>query len=386
MYRVHLAYCENKIVHHTFVTRGYFKFPFVGINDAQIGQIRTHAAHRNKGLASYILHKIICSSDDSVHRFFYVCEGSNVASRRLAESVGFACETSAKRTGISGLRRYALIAENIQDYSTVTERPGSDATREQVERLVQRYRFAADFTYGKDILEIACGTGIGLAYIAKEAKSAVGVDIDVKNIGFAADTYGSSEGGSKQQDFGSLAKLSLGPTHRLDFRTMDAHALQFPNNCFDIVLLFEAIYYLRDPALFVSEAHRVMRDDGMLIIGSVNKEWASYHPSPFAYRYFAASELYSMLHGIFRDVSVYAGFEENKDKFVMNVLKRWAIRLSLIPSTLEGRAKLKRIFLGRMSPLPQELSGVLDLYAPPSVIPHDIPCQAYKIIYAIAKK
>ncbi len=57
------------------------------------------------------------------------------------------------------------------DYTTVIELPGNRFTQEQSERMFHRYCFAAHFSTGKDILEVACGTGQGLDYLAKGEKS-----------------------------------------------------------------------------------------------------------------------------------------------------------------------------------------------------------------------
>lgn len=48
------------------------------------------------------------------------------------------------------------------DYSTVTELPGGNATKEQLARMFHRYCFAANFCRGKDVLEVACGAGQGV--------------------------------------------------------------------------------------------------------------------------------------------------------------------------------------------------------------------------------
>src|SRR3954470_7406348 len=48
------------------------------------------------------------------------------------------------------------------DYSTVTEVAGDRASSAQLERIFGRYYFASDFCAGKDVLEIACGTGQGI--------------------------------------------------------------------------------------------------------------------------------------------------------------------------------------------------------------------------------
>ena len=61
-----------------------------------------------------------------------------------------------------------------QTYTTVTELPGSGATSEQLAMLYARYALAAGFSRGKDVVEVACGPGIGLGYLARWARRVVG--------------------------------------------------------------------------------------------------------------------------------------------------------------------------------------------------------------------
>jgi len=56
------------------------------------------------------------------------------------------------------------------DYTTVTEMPGLKASREQLAMLYTRYAFAAKFCDGKDVLEVGCGAGQGLGYLATKAR------------------------------------------------------------------------------------------------------------------------------------------------------------------------------------------------------------------------
>ena len=112
----------------------------------------------------------------------------------------------------------------MADYTIVTELPGYKAPREQRERLLQRYHFAAQFCTDKDILEVACGGGQGLGYLAHTANRVVGTDIDENNLQFARDNYNQRE------------NITVTP--------MDAEKLEFDDQKFDVVILYEAIYYL----------------------------------------------------------------------------------------------------------------------------------------------
>lgn len=67
-----------------------------------------------------------------------------------------------------------------ENYTKVTELPDYKITREQLARLYQRYRFALKFCKDKEVLEVACGGGMGLGYLASVSKKVVGGDIDKK--------------------------------------------------------------------------------------------------------------------------------------------------------------------------------------------------------------
>ena len=64
----------------------------------------------------------------------------------------------------------------MSNYYEITETPGLKATQEQIARIYHRYHFARQFAKGKDVLEVACRSGIGLGYIAKVANKLVGGD------------------------------------------------------------------------------------------------------------------------------------------------------------------------------------------------------------------
>ncbi|GAB5045789.1 class I SAM-dependent methyltransferase [Thermodesulfovibrio sp. TK110] len=253
------------------------------------------------------------------------------------------------------------------DYFQITEHPGLKATKEQVERIYHRYHFARKFAKGKDVLEVACGSGIGLGYLQEVANSVTGGDIDEKNIEIARKYY----------------------KDRIKVEIMDAHSLPFPENSFDLVLLYEAIYYLKEPQSFIKEASRVLRDEGVLIICTVNKDWEDFHPSPYTYNYFSVPELYEALKNEFREIEMYGAFKVEykgmKDK-VVSLIKRLAVNFNLIPGSLSARAYLKRIFMGKLLPIPEELKeGMCEYYEPVPISLHK-KCEEFKIIYAVAKK
>jgi len=123
----------------------------------------------------------------------------------------------------------------------------------------------------KDVLEVACGAGVGIGSIAAVARHVVGGDIDVVNCEIARETY---------KDRPEVEILEL-----------DAEKMPFPSASFDLLLLFEALYYLNSPQKFFQEARRLLRPGGKLLISSVNCRWSGFNPSPFSTKYFDAAEL-----------------------------------------------------------------------------------------------
>ena len=253
------------------------------------------------------------------------------------------------------------------DYTTVTELPGNRATKEQLERLYHRYRFAFEFCKGKDVLEVACGAGMGLGYLAKAANRVVGGDIDEKILDIALNTY-------------------HGRTD-IEILRLDAQYLPFRDSSFDVVLVYEAIYYFSKAEKFISEVHRVLRKGGLLIVAMVNKDWSEFNPSPFGTRYFSAPELYKLFGKQFHTVEIYGAFPTSsntlKDKLI-SLIRKVSVTFHLIPKTMKGKEHFKRLFYGKLIPIPAEVANGNSEYVPATTIPVNTSSSQYKIIYAVA--
>ena len=213
---------------------------------------------------------------------------------------------------------------------------------------------------------MACGAGQVLGYLAKKTRTVVGGDYTDNLLT-----------GAKKYYNGRVPLLRL-----------DAHALPFRDSSFDMVLLYEAIYYLANPEHFLDECRRVLREKGMLLLCTVNKEWSDFNPSPFSTRYFSARELSELLrkHG-FR-VELQGAFPVKKDSandHVVSFLKRLAVALHLIPRTMKGKELLKRLFLGSLAPLPAEVHEGMAGYTPPVAISETEACPRFKILFALSQ-
>jgi ubiquinone/menaquinone biosynthesis C-methylase UbiE len=97
------------------------------------------------------------------------------------------------------------------------------------------------------VLEIGCGTGIISLGIAPFVESVVATDISPQMIAVAE---------SKAQSM-SISNV--------DFRVCDGYALPYDDQSFDVVLLFNMLHCVKEPAALLREAHRLLKPSGHLI-------------------------------------------------------------------------------------------------------------------------
>jgi hypothetical protein len=125
-----------------------------------------------------------------------------------------------------------------------------------------------------------------------------------------------------------------------------------------------------------------------LLIATVNKDWPEFNPSPFRARYFSVPELGKLLHETRFNVEFYGAFSalpKGVRGKTIATLKKIAVALHLIPKTMKGKEFLKRIFFGKLIPLPSEITDGMAEFNPPIPIPNDCPNFDYKVIYAVAR-
>jgi ubiquinone/menaquinone biosynthesis C-methylase UbiE len=150
------------------------------------------------------------------------------------------------------------------------------------------YRFVSQFVRDRVVLDVGCGTGYGGQYLMhKGARCVHGIDYSTEAVAYARNKF---------------------QTPHLIFHRMDAHKLSFPDDAFDVVISSENLEHLRDPRRNLAEIRRVLRDGGLLILGTPNKEIASpdtdRSSNPFHVREYTFEELESMLKEHFRSTYI----------------------------------------------------------------------------------
>lgn len=258
------------------------------------------------------------------------------------------------------------MTRSVIDYSTVTEVPGNQVTAEALDMLWTRYAFAATYCEEKAVLEVACGAGQGLAYLATKSRRVVAGDYTEALVQVA---HG-------------------GGASRIPLVRFDGQWLPFQDGAFDAIVLFEAIYYLESLERFLAECQRVLRPGGVVVISSVNSRWSDFNPSPFSTRYLVADELRALMaaHGF--TPNVFGGFPMapvSGRTTLVSWLKRTAVALGLIPRTMAGKTLLKRLFLGRLHEFPSTIREGRARYRAPVVLPAGAPDARFKVIYAVGR-
>ena len=226
----------------------------------------------------------------------------------------------------------------MHDFISVTEVSGERVSAEQVERLRSRYCWAARYCAGKNVLEVACGSGQGLGLINSSSKSLVAGDYSPVVLQTAIDYYNS----------------------RIPLKLFDAQEVPFDDNSFDVIIIFEAIYYLADVGKFFEECKRVLKPRGQILISMPNKSLSDFNPSPYSHTYFDISELTLILKAHDFESEFFGYLSVNNisvKQRLFRPIKKLAVKLGLVPKTMSGKRLLKRIVFGRLIEMPSEVKA-----------------------------
>jgi len=252
----------------------------------------------------------------------------------------------------------------IYDFLSVTELAGDDVTIEQVDRLCHRYFWAGAYCRGKDVLEVACGTAQGAGYLAGLARSYRAGDYSEKIIRIASSHYG----------------------ERIRIDRFDAQQMPFENSSFDVLVLFEAIYYLPSAERFVAECRRVLRPGGKVLVATANKDLYDFNPSPHSFIYYGVPDM----NDLFRRYGFASSFFGNTPvdalswrQRILRPVKKFVANSGLMPGTMAGKKMLKRLVFGSLVPMPAEIVAGMVPYVDPVPIPADRPDRKHKVLYCV---
>jgi len=120
-----------------------------------------------------------------------------------------------------------------------------------------RYVFAMHpFCTHKLVLDAAAGTFYGTQILSWAATHVWGIDIEPAAIEYGMEMY---------------------QTDNMTPVVGDVTKMPFPDKMFDVVVSFETIEHLKEPAKFVDEVWRVLTDDGVFIVSAPEQSGSAWH-------------------------------------------------------------------------------------------------------------
>jgi len=256
----------------------------------------------------------------------------------------------------------------MKDCTFQAESPGHLVTPEQLDMIYARYQLAGQYANGKEVLEVACGPGLGLGYLQSKGAKVLGLDISKDNIKRLKNHY----------------------ANRTDiyWETLDIEGFPIVVDTCDTLLCLEAIYYFDKPINFLDACYRRLKPEGTIIISLPNKNAPGFIPSPLANWYPDAEVLgYTLKAMGWVSVNIYGGFPIKAESLhkVIPIGSKWLGRIpggKLIKNYLNKRVFGRTIKL-ESEILPEVVDSTNYHFEP---IPKGINNPRYKILYAVCKK
>lgn len=183
----------------------------------------------------------------------------------------------------------------------------------------------------------------------------------------------------------AIARRHYGP--RFNFEQFDAQCIPRGDAAVDVIVIFEAIYYIPDSERFFAECRRVLRPGGTLLIATANKDLFDFNPSPNSYRYLGVVELEQSLarHGFSTEFWGDTPLEElSARQRVLRPVKALASKLGLIPKSMNGKKLLKRLVFGGLVKMPAEIVSDTAPRLTPTRLANGIPDLRHKVIFCAA--
>jgi SAM-dependent methyltransferase len=257
-------------------------------------------------------------------------------------------------------------------YEDVTWTTGIPVSAENASQIYSRYCLAGSRAAGKRVLELGCGAGQGFGLIGRDARLLIGADYSTALLQSARRHYGT----------------------RVPLLRLSAERLPFADASFDLVVFFEATYYVPDMERAFDEIARVLASSGDVLFANHNPEQPGFIRSPHSRHYHSADEFRAALQRRGFSVRVEGTFPvsahdlKGGGRMVASLVsgaRTLLERVHLVPRTLRGRAYLKRLVYGRLREVPPELH---DGFAPiePSVEVPPGPLRGYRAFYVIGTR
>lgn len=261
---------------------------------------------------------------------------------------------------------------NSTPFEQLSEGAGVPVTDEAAIMIATRYAVAAEMAAGRRTLELACAAGHGLGMLAKTAQSLVGADINAP----------------------MLARAQAHYRGRVPLVRTSATSLPFADASFDFVLCLEASYYIPDFEKCLDEIGRITAPGACVLFVNANPERPDFIRSPYSRHYHSADEFRELLtaRGWVAEASAAypleppnRGVSGRLSSGLRSTGRRLLESLHLVPRTLAGRARLKRLLGRRLRQMPAEID---ETFAPRAAVNPVAagPVSGFQVIFVVGRR
>ena len=165
----------------------------------------------------------------------------------------------------------------------------ADLLNEHLARYLFAKHFIARMPQPASVLDAGCGSGYGSAELAKTGASVTGADVSGEAVAYAREHFGAQG---------------------IRFVEAPCESLPFEPESFDLVTAFEVIEHLERWQELLTEANRVLKPGGVLLVSTPNRDYYTESrgeagPNPFHVHEFDYPEFQEALIAVFPHVRVW---------------------------------------------------------------------------------
>jgi SAM-dependent methyltransferase len=249
-----------------------------------------------------------------------------------------------------------------------TERPGFLLSEDAKQIIQHRYDRARKLAEGKSVLEVGSGAGLGLEYLRGTSSSMLGLEYSRENINFCLKHYNST----------------------LPVIQGNAHHMPFSDGSFDMIIAMAMIYYL-SLDVFLKEAGRILKNNGVLFFCTSNKDVPGFVRAPHTTDYFSIPELNRILanHGFKCEFEgAFPAAISNHFLMKMRAIVKNTAKyiINIFPSGQEYWNKMRLNAQGPTSPMPSSLGNIECSSVETEKLPSTKKNRRFRVIYCTAYK
>ncbi len=210
----------------------------------------------------------------------------------------FSSQKTSRTAGSIGFIPGVTLPSKISAERTPVANPSEKPIRE---RQLSAYHRALTLVEGLRVLELGCGEGIGASLLVDKAASIVALDYSQEALDVAKKRYGNPG---------------------IQFRRSQVPPIDYPEGSFEAVVCFQMVEHLQNPKELLAEIRRVLTENGVALISTVNKE-ESISSNPYHLHEFTATEFKNLLEQHFPKVEMYGVFGDEVFTQYWRNNRRW---------------------------------------------------------------